>query len=78
MDKDSKMRLYLIKLRETSGLSQEEFAGFLGCSRSLIALVESGRKNMSLNLKLRICTSFNISLHEVNARIEYMEGEENE
>ena len=48
------MRTKLVKLREARGYTQESFSALLGISRSHYSQIETGEKNPSLKLALRI------------------------
>ena len=48
------MRTKLVKLREARGYTQESFSKELGISRSHYSQIETGEKNPSLKLSLKI------------------------
>ena len=48
------------KIRESADLTQAEFAGVLGVSTVLIAMVETGQKDVSKNLIRRIADLLNV------------------
>lgn len=56
----------IIKIRESAGLSQEEFADKLELSRNFINQVENGKKNCSKRTISAICEKITINGHFVN------------
>lgn len=46
------------------GLSQEEFAKFLGYDRAYLSRVESGKQNLTVESLIKICYGLNISLKD--------------
>lgn len=48
------MRTKLAKMRKAQGYTQKTFANKVGTSRSHYSQIESGEKNPSLNLSIRI------------------------
>ena len=48
------MRAKLVKMRKAAGYTQKTFADKVGTSRSHYSQIESGEKNPSLNLSIRI------------------------
>lgn len=48
-------------LRETLGLTQEEFSGFIDITSSHLSHIESGRRSPSIELFSRICQEFHIT-----------------
>ena len=64
-DYNNKIRNKLKKLREQNGLSQEQLAELIDCSREHIARVENGKINLGLDNFIRLATVFNISLDEL-------------
>lgn len=49
------------KIRDESGLTQKEFASILGVSTILIAMIESGQKEVSKNFILKLANKLKIS-----------------
>jgi len=49
------------KIREESGLTQAEFARTVGVSTVLITMVETGRKEVSKNLLLKLAAKMEVS-----------------
>lgn len=56
----------IIKIRETAGLSQEEFADRLELSRNFINQVENGKKNCSKRTISAICEKIKIDGMPIN------------
>lgn len=56
----------IIKIRETAGLSQEEFADRLELSRNFINQVENGKKNCSKRTISSICEKIKIDGMPIN------------
>ena len=73
--------LMLREYREKSGLSQRKLAMTIGCARSYIAFLESGRHMPTLNTFLLLAKAFgvdSIEFHtELNMRLSKMEEDEN-
>lgn len=42
-------------VRQSKGLTQEEFAKLLGVSRTYVCLIETGVKPVSYNVRLKLC-----------------------
>lgn len=55
----------LIELRLYYNFTQEEIAENLGISRSHYALIETGYRNPSLDLSLKIAELFNTTVDEI-------------
>ncbi len=47
-------------LRLLHGLTQLEFASRIGCTKSLIALIETGKRDASSKLIQKLCDRFSI------------------
>lgn len=65
------MLLRLKKVRKTLGLSQKEFAGYLGITQSAYSMIENGSRLFSEKYIRLVCTTFNIN----KEWLEYGEGE---
>lgn len=52
----------IIELRKRKGITQEEFAKFLGVSISCVALWETGRRRINVNYLKKIAEFFNVSM----------------
>lgn len=60
-----KIRNRIKKHRKKLGLSQEQLAEIVDCSREHIARIESGRINLGLDLFIRFAQVFEVSLDEL-------------
>jgi len=60
----------LKRLREKSGLSQEQLAAQAGVHRTYVSLLERGKKSPTLDVLFRICRALDIAPSKVIARIE--------
>ena len=58
------------QIRKDAGLSQQKLADFAGLSRIHIAQIEGCKRNTTINALLLIGRVADISLSEMNARIE--------
>lgn len=59
------MRKKLIELRKGNNLSQEQMANFLGISRAFYGMIETGKRNPTLNLAKKIAEIFKVDIEEV-------------
>lgn len=50
------------ELRQSSGMTQEEFAASMNVSRDYIGKLESGKRTVSIDLMIDISAHFNVSL----------------
>lgn len=55
----------LKRVRKENNLSQAELAKAVGISQSMLAQLERGTKNLTINLALDIAKALNISLNEL-------------
>ena len=60
-----KIRNRIKKNRKRLGLTQENLAEIVDCSREHIARIENGRINLGLDLFIRLAKIFDISLDEL-------------
>lgn len=60
----------LRKLRERTGLSQEDFADQCGLDRTYVGILERGKKSPTLRTMLKICVCLEISFTRLAAAIE--------
>lgn len=60
-----KIRNRIKKYRKQNGLSQEQLAELIDCSREHIARIENGKINLGLDNFIRLATIFHISLDEL-------------
>lgn len=66
MDYDfRKMGKIIHDLRTSRGWSQEVLSGLAGIGRSHLAMIETGRKNASVETIWRIAAAFGIALSEL-------------
>ena len=56
---------YNVKIRKRLGLSQEQLAEIIDCSREHIARIENGKINIGLEYFIKLAQVFNISLDEL-------------
>lgn len=61
----------LKKVRKTLGLSQKEFAEYLGITQSAYSMIENGSRPFSDKYVRLVCTAFNVN----REWLEYGEGE---
>ena len=59
------------KLRETLGISQEEFAERCGFDRTYISMIERGKRNMSFSNLSKIASGLDVSVSQLTEGIEY-------
>lgn len=55
----------LVRIRTAKGMSQHKFAPYLGMSRSHLADVETGRRDVSLSNFVTICLRLNVNPNEM-------------
>ncbi len=58
------------QMRGDRGLTQEEVADEVGCSRVMVTLIETGQRDMSLKLARRLAKLFGVSLDDLTAGME--------
>ena len=58
------------QMRDDRGLTQEEVADEVGCSRVMVTLIETGQRDMSLKLARRLAKLFGVSLDDLTAGME--------
>ena len=64
------------KIREEAGLTQAEFAKALGVSAVLIAMVETGQKDVSKNLLIKIAAGLKVHPSSITPFLFTTEGKE--
>jgi len=78
MDYDYREMGQLIrKLRKDSGISQDVLSGLAGIGRSHLAMIETGRKNASIETLWRISAAMDITISELFSKYESAEKERN-
>lgn len=55
----------LKRMREERNIKQSELANAVGISQSMLAQLERGTKNLTVNLALDIAKALNISINEL-------------
>lgn len=66
----------IIRLRQRMGISQEDFAGMAGISRSYMSCIENGKRAISLPLLYKISLALGLSLSELFKEVEECPSEE--
>lgn len=61
-DTSERIGLRIRQLRENSGISQSQLAGFLDMDQSMISKIESGERNTSVEMIERLSALFGCSL----------------
>lgn len=59
------MKNYLLEMRQTRGLTQQELGDWIGVSRQTIISIETGRYNPSLDLAHRLAVFFETKIEEI-------------
>jgi putative transcriptional regulator len=59
------MKNYLLEMRQTRGLTQQELGDWIGVSRQTIISIETGRYNPSLDLAHRLAVFFETKIEEL-------------
>lgn len=63
-----RMNKEIIKfIRESYNMTQRDFARIVSCSFSLIALVEVGKRRVTLNLENKIKTAFDLDEQQIES-----------
>lgn len=65
MGKETKIITSLKKIREKSGLTQQELADQIGVRRETIGHLENNRYNPSLEMALKIANIFGLTVEEI-------------
>lgn len=65
-----KLGLRIKELRQEKGISQEKFAELADLDRTYISGIESGKRNVSIDVVSRIARVFGISISELFINID--------
>ena len=65
MDQDKYIGSNILNYRKIQGLSQQQLADYLGVTRELISLIETGSRDISMSNLIKLADLFGIELEEL-------------